>query len=51
MGSTGLPSFHCRLGVLEVKEAEGSSSERLGGGDDVAGVLEHGVPLPPPGVL
>lgn len=41
-------TFHCRLGVLWAMEAEDRSSERLGGGDDAAGVLEHGVPLPPP---
>lgn len=41
-------TFHCRLGVLWVIEEEGRSSETPGGGDDAAGVLEHGVPLPPP---
>lgn len=34
--------------MLWVREEEGGSSERQGGGDDAAGVLEHGVPLPPP---
>lgn len=34
--------------MLKDKEEVDGSSERLGGGEDVAGVLEHGVPLPPP---
>lgn len=33
--------------VLVGKEIMGKSSERVGGGEEVAGVLEAGVPLPP----
>lgn len=33
--------------VLVGKEIMGKSSERVGGGEEVAGVLEAGVPFPP----
>lgn len=33
--------------VLAGKEIMGKSSDRVGGGDEVAGVLEAGVPFPP----
>lgn len=33
--------------VLAGKEIIGKSSDRVGGGDEVAGVLEAGVPFPP----
>ena len=33
--------------MLAGKEIMGKSSDRVGGGDEVAGVLEAGVPLPP----
>lgn len=33
--------------VLAGKEITGKSSDRAGGGDEVAGVLEAGVPFPP----
>lgn len=33
--------------VLVGKEIMGNSSERVGGGEEVAGVLEAGVPFPP----
>lgn len=33
--------------VLVGKEIMGKSSDRVGGGEEVAGVLEAGVPFPP----
>lgn len=33
--------------VLAGKEIMGKSSDRVGGGEEVAGVLEAGVPFPP----
>lgn len=33
--------------VLAGKEITGKSSDKVGGGEDVAGVLEAGVPFPP----
>lgn len=33
--------------MLVGKEIMGKSSERVGGGEEVAGVLEAGVPFPP----
>lgn len=33
--------------VLDGKEIMGKSSDRVGGGEEVAGVLEAGVPFPP----
>lgn len=33
--------------MLAGKEIMGKSSDRVGGGEEVAGVLEAGVPFPP----
>lgn len=33
--------------MLVGKEITGKSSDRVGGGDEVAGVLDAGVPFPP----
>lgn len=33
--------------MLAGKEITGKSSDRVGGGEEVAGVLEAGVPFPP----
>lgn len=36
--------------MLAGREIMGKSSDKVGGGEEVAGVLEAGVPFPPAGV-
>lgn len=43
-------TLHGGLAVLRGRDTGGNSSERLGGGEEVAGVLEDGVPFPPAAV-